>query len=59
MQTITRELKTPLNSIVGLTNCAIELLGKEALCTTKFLRPMVQASDFLSLLIDDILDYSM
>ena len=33
MSAITRELKTPLNSIIGLNICAIEFLGKESAAT--------------------------
>ncbi len=40
MSVITRELKTPLNSIIGLNTCAIETLGLDNEYTKKYLKPM-------------------
>lgn len=58
MSVITRELKTPLNSIIGLNICAMEQLGRKSLTATKYLKPIMSCSQFLLILIDDILDYS-
>ena len=51
MEVITRELKTPLNSILGLNACATEVMGQDSELVTKFLRPMHQCSEFLMELI--------
>ncbi len=59
MSAITRELKTPLNSIIGLNFCARKSLGGEDECTRKYLKPISNCSKFLLTLIGDILDYSM
>ena len=59
MSAITRELKTPLNSIIGLNFCAMKSLGEEDKNTTKYLKPISNCSKFLLTLIGDILDYSL
>ncbi len=57
-EVITRELKTPLNSIIGLNTCMVDTLSPDHICTKKFLKPMMQCSSFLMELINDLLDYS-
>jgi len=59
MASMTHELRTPMNVVIGMIDCAIENFGNLSNLTTEYLQPAHYCSHLLLNQINNIIDYGL